>query len=328
MDIWAFIKDTSKGTWSILTVWRRWGQEDRAEIEKTYRGEIEVLQEQLSDAESDEEKAPIGAEIQHIRDELRSFYRARRDLLLSKSLVQKMTPIGDITAGGPELPQADRQLLEAAASVVARLEPPKTFEEHLRQGNAFYASGVFDKALEEHIRAVELQPDSPAALMNCGNALERLKRYDEAVVYFNRSLEFRPDHPGALTGRAMAMTGLKRYDEALADYGRSLELKPDDEITLNNRGTTLQSMQRYEEALADYGRALDLAPDIPITIYNSAAVLSLMGRLQQSLEHVRKAISHEAKWRETAREDEDFESLRSDPTLGPQFERLVAEPEE
>ena len=82
MDIWAFIKDAGKGTWSILTVWRRWGQEDRAEIEKTYRGEIEVLQEQLNDAESHEEKARIRADIQGVRDELRSFHRARRELLL------------------------------------------------------------------------------------------------------------------------------------------------------------------------------------------------------------------------------------------------------
>lgn len=99
MDIWAFIMDTGKGTWSILTVWRRWGQEDRAEIEKTYRDELSVLQDELNDAESGEEKTRIKTEIQRIRTELRSFHRARRELLLSKSLVQRMTPTGAITEG-------------------------------------------------------------------------------------------------------------------------------------------------------------------------------------------------------------------------------------
>ena len=134
VDVWAFVKDAAKGAGSILTAWRRWGQEDRTEIEKTYRDELSVLQDELNDAESDEEKARIGAEIKRVRDELRSFHRARRELLLSKSLVQRMTPKGAITAGEASLPQAEREVLGAAASVVARLDPPETAEAHFLQG--------------------------------------------------------------------------------------------------------------------------------------------------------------------------------------------------
>ena len=54
-----------------------------------------------------------------------------------------------------------------------------------------------------------------------------------------------------------------------------------------------------------------------------------MHRASESLNDLREAISRDAaEYREAAREDEDFDNLRLDPTLGPEFERLVAEPED
>ena len=52
-----------------------------------------------------------------------------------------------------------------------------------------------------------------------------------------------------------------------------------------------------------------------------------MGRLEESLDQLKEAISRDPTYRQMAREDEDLENLRSDPKLGPEFERLVAEPE-
>lgn len=323
----GFLGRLPGGALNLIDRRRQWATADRVEIDDSFTAEIASLKEELAEAEGDDERLSLKEAIMRARQEQRSFHRARRELLLSKSLVQRMTPTGEITAGGPELPLADRQILEAAAAVVAQLEPPQTFQEHLRQGDAFYTSRQFDKALEEYHRAVQLKPDSPAALMNSGNALERLNRNDEAITYFNRSLEFRPNYPSALTGRAMATESLKRFDEALADYRRSLELRPDDPITLNNRGNTLQGLQRYEEALADYDRALQLQPAYAEIPYNRASTLSLMSRLTEALDQLEEAISSDATFRQAARTDKDFANLRSDPALGPEFERLVAEPE-
>lgn len=362
MGVWGFAKDVAKWAWSILTVWRRWGQEDRAEIEKTYRDELSVLQDELNDAESGEDKTRIKTEIQRIRTELRSFHRARRELLLSKSLVQRMTPTGAITAGEPALPQADREVLEAAASVVARLEPPKTFADHFLQGNAFYAAGDYDRALEQYNHALELRPDDPdtlnnrgmtlallehhedalldlnrylgfspddpIALYNRGCILSSLKRHEEAVADYSRSLELSPRNPATLNNRGAAFHHLERFDEALADYSSSLELRPEDATTLSNRSLTLARLRRYDEALAGFNRALQLQPGDAEIIYNRAGTLSLMARLPEAFRELKEAISRDAKCRDMAREDQDFENLRSDPTLGPEFERLVAEPED
>ena len=67
MGVWGFAKDAAKGAWSLLTVWRRWGQEDRAEIEETYKGEIATLKEQLSETEDEAEQGAIKQHIKRYR---------------------------------------------------------------------------------------------------------------------------------------------------------------------------------------------------------------------------------------------------------------------
>ena len=327
--VFGFIRAIPGAALNFIDRRRWWAKEDRAEIEKTYRGEIEVLQEQLNDAESDEDKARIRADIQGVRDELRSFHRARRELLLSKSLVERMTPAGAFVVGEPALPQADRQVLSNAASIVIRLEPPTTVKEHFLHGNALYTAGDFEKALEQYNRTLKLAPDHSSALNNRGMTLSWLGRDEEALTDFNRSLGVEPDDAVTLNNRGIILGNLKRYEEALSDFSQALALKPGYARAFDNRGVTMTNLGRYEEALADHNRALEFDQDLVNALFNRGCVLARMGQLKRSLADLRDAIAKDTKYRSIIREDrdQDFANLRSDPALGPEFERLVAEPE-
>jgi len=357
VDVWAFAKDFGKGAWRLATAWRRWGQEDRVEIDQTYRNELACLREELEDADTDEEKARIKQEIKAVRHEQRLFYRARRDLLLSKALVERMTPKGRIAAGAPELPASKREVLRIAMTLLEQLEPGKSFADRFLRGNALYAAQDFENALREYNAALALRPDDPDTLYNRGTTLGQLKRYEEALADFNRSLELRPDRPDTLTNRGNALGSLKRYEEALADYNRSLELRPDYAATLNNRGFTLTKLGRSEEALADLDRALELKPAAAVILsthalalaklgrheealaefgralapdpgdadilYDRACAFSVAARWDEALTDLREAIARNARYRHIAREDEDFEDLKDDPQWGPKFSELV-----
>jgi tetratricopeptide (TPR) repeat protein len=279
------------GAWRFATAWKRWGQQDRAEIDQTYRDELDSLKEELADAESDEETGRIKEEIRGVRREQRQFYRARRDLLLSKTLVQRMTPKGTIAAGAPQLLAPERETLRIAATLLQRLEPAIGFPDHFLRGNAFYIAGGFEKALAE----------------------------------YNAALAVRPDDPDTLNNRGAALIHLGRYEEALVDCSRALELRPDDPDTLTNRGAALIHLGRYEEALVDCSRALELRPDDPTALYNRACVLSLTQRWGESLADLRAAVAIDASNQRLAREDvdRDFEGLRNDPEWGPKFWEIV-----
>jgi len=122
-------------------------------------------------------------------------------------------------------------------------------------------------------------------------------------------------------GNAFYLSG--DLENALGEYNAALELRPDDPVTLFNRAHTLYNLHRYEEALADYNRALEVQPGDPHTPYNRACLFSLMRRWSEALVDLAAAIKIDAKYRQMARGDEDFEGLRKDPEWGPKFWEIV-----
>ena len=69
----------------------------------------------------------------------------------------------------------------------------------------------------------------------------------------------------------------------------------------------------YEAALADCHAALEKFPGNALILYNIACAQSLLGRGAEALATLRTAVEAHPKFKENAREDEDFASLREDP---------------
>ena len=72
---------------------------------------------------------------------------------------------------------------------------------------------------------------------------------------------------------------------------------------------------------------MELRPEFPGPVYNRACVLSLTGRIEEALEEIRRAAGIDIQYAEMAAEDADFDNVRQDAELGPQFATLVGRPE-
>jgi len=278
---------------TLVTTQLRRRKEWREGGEKAYEKAIAILKGRFDRANEEKELAAIEQQLRGVEDDYLPYLK-RKAASVSRDVRSELAPAGAITPDMPALSPSDREALEQAAATIEAFDPPKTAEDRVLQGNAFYATGEFNTALEQYNHALDVQPDDPNTLNNRGAALEELKRYDEALVNYNRSLELRPDDPG----------------------------------TLNNRGSNLDDLQRYDEAIADFDRALELKPNDPGTLYNRASVYSSKRQLKDSLNDLKATISRDAEYRSRAREEARFGDLRKDPELGPEFERLVEEPED
>lgn len=71
--------------------------------------------------------------------------------------------------------------------------------------------------------------------------------------------------------------------------------------------------QDYEGALAECQVALEKFPGNALITYNIACMESLLGRGDEALETLGRAIEGWPKFKENAREDDDFAPLREDP---------------
>lgn len=91
----------------------------------------------------------------------------------------------------------------------------------------------------------------------------------------------------------------------------------------NNIGIALAETGDLEGAVIEYKEALRLKPDNPKANYNLACVHALLGKPELAAPSLRTAIGLDAKYRDMAIKDNDFESVRK----APEIVALLGEPE-
>jgi lipoprotein NlpI len=147
------------------------------------------------------------------------------------------------------------------------------------RGNAFYAKGQFDKAIEDLNRAIQLKPDYPQALDNRGNALLRKQQYDPAIKDFSEALRIKPDNaPGrndltpfdtasTFNNRGIAYLQTGAFNLAILDFNESVRINPKNADAFYNRGIAYGDNRDYESAVGDFTKALELNPKNALALY-------------------------------------------------------------
>ncbi len=144
-----------------------------------------------------------------------------------------------------------------------------------------------------------------------GRLLAAGEEYEEAVAAYDKAVEFKPDDHEAWYNRGNALDDLGRNEEAIASYDKAVEFKPDYHQAWNNRGIALGNLGRYEEAIASYDKAVEFKPDFHQAWYNIACLYALQQNLDVAITHLQKAIDLDAKYRDMAKTDSDFDYIRN-----------------
>ncbi|MBF2006103.1 MAG: tetratricopeptide repeat protein [Chlorogloeopsis fritschii C42_A2020_084] len=188
-------------------------------------------------------------------------------------------------------------------------------------GNLHLAAQDYEEAIASYDQAIKFKPDFHQAWYNRGHALKNLGRYEEAIASFDQAIKFKPDDHQAWYNRGNALGDLGRYEEAIASYDQAIKFKPDDHDAWYNRGNALGNLGRYEEAIASYDQAIKFKPDDHDAWYNKACCYALQANVEQAIKNLQTAISFYPEYREKAKTDSDFDSIRGDG----RFQALIQE---
>src|SRR6266404_3585294 len=123
-------------------------------------------------------------------------------------------------------------LLKAEALIASQLESHPADPSWLQaQAQADVLEGKYDAAVEALRRALELEPHSPALLIDLATAhFQRAQQEDHkddfgtAYEYLSQALRLRPDDPVALFNRAMVAEHQFLYRQALDDWDHYLRV--------------------------------------------------------------------------------------------------------
>ncbi len=158
-------------------------------------------------------------------------------------------------------------ILAALAAAPARADSLA----EVRSGNAAYAEGRYQPAIEAYTRAIlagDLEPEALAVTFNNrGVAYGELGDYDRAILDYNQALTLRPGDKTSIKNlrigyarRGSAHANLGEQDQALADYTKAIELEPQHAPTYVRRGQLRLERNEPELAAADLRKAQELDP--------------------------------------------------------------------
>jgi tetratricopeptide (TPR) repeat protein len=126
-------------------------------------------------------------------------------------------------------------------------------------GDYYMVQDSADKAIENYLEALEIDPENSAAHFNLALALSQAGNADGAIEHIAEGVRLRPAyalraHRGL--GRILAEAG--RPEEAVAEYKKYLRLRPDDARVHNDLGKVLGGLGRLEEAIGHFAEAVRL----------------------------------------------------------------------
>jgi tetratricopeptide (TPR) repeat protein len=121
--------------------------------------------------------------------------------------------------------------------------------------------------------------------------------------------------------RAECLRNLDRFEEAIPVYERILGDHPADTAAFVGLGWCRKRTGRLDLAIEAMERLVAACPEEPIGPYNLACYLSLAGHAARALHSLGRAVSLSPAYRRLAREEPDFDAVRSEPG----FHRLTEE---
>jgi tetratricopeptide (TPR) repeat protein len=125
----------------------------------------------------------------------------------------------------------------------------------------YYQAGDFEKALENHRKALEIKPGYFGALYNAGITCVRLEDYAAAAGYLEQATAESPRYWEAYLALGVARIGLEEWAAAVTALDAALELNWHTVETHYYLGYALEKMGELEEARTHYEEALRYNPE-------------------------------------------------------------------
>ncbi|KAJ2159388.1 Hsp90 cochaperone [Coemansia sp. RSA 552] len=98
------------------------------------------------------------------------------------------------------------------------------------KGNAAFAAGNHDEAIQDFTKAIELDPTNHVLYSNRSASLASLKKYEEALQDAEKTVELKPDWPKGYSRKGAALFGLRRLEDAYDTYEAGLKHDADNAL--------------------------------------------------------------------------------------------------
>jgi tetratricopeptide (TPR) repeat protein len=203
------------------------------------------------------------------------------------------------------------ETIEALTERIEKLEreikakAEKTVGQWLEDGNADYASGNYQDAIEAYSKAIELDPECVPTYLGRGITYLSLNEFKKALADCSKAVELDPNFDLSYGFRGLAYYRMREFERAMIDYSKAIELDPNEASTHDNLAYLLYDLDRVEEAVEHWEKAVELRGDAD---YHAGLGLGLwkMGEKERAVQEYCRALELDERYA-------DLEWLSAEP---------------
>ena len=109
-------------------------------------------------------------------------------------------------------------------------------------------------------KLIAQKPESEA--LSKGTSLVNKGMYDQAIVELNKAIQINSNSDGAYYDRGRAYSGKGDIDQAISDYTKTIEVNSIETIqsAYNNRGQAYEKKGNMDQAISDYTKGIEAVP--------------------------------------------------------------------
>ena len=151
-------------------------------------------------------------------------------------------------------------------------------------------AGQYQCALDGFRQILMIQPNSAAAYVLIGEALDGLGKTPEAIAEFQQAAQVSPHEPNVHFGLGFLYWKSQDYEKAKAEFQAELANDGDNAQAWAYLGDTEMKLGNREQAASDLNKAIQLRSDIRLAYIDRGIMLSEENKYKDAIADFRKAI--------------------------------------
>ena len=165
----------------------------------------------------------------------------------------------------------------------AKSVSPEVF---VANGQLWETTGNVEKAQEQYTKALEAEPNNPAALASVARLLEKQEKHDQAAEYFSKAITAAPNDAGLYNDLGLTYSKLGKHTEAVAQLQKAIAISPSTTRYANNLAVVQMNAGQTDFAM----QTLTKAHDPSKAHYNMAWMYYQRQDMDGAREHLSQAL--------------------------------------
>ena len=130
---------------------------------------------------------------------------------------------------------------------------------HIFKGVQLDEQGKYEQAINEYIKAIEINPKYADSYNKRGLVYYNQEKYEQAIKDYTTAIQLNPKYTDAYNNRGIVYYVLDENIEAIGDYTKAIEIDTKYAKAYHNRGLTyIVKLKNNEKGCADWRRACEL----------------------------------------------------------------------